>query len=420
MQRIGKYHVVRELGHGSSGMVYFARDPFAGRDVAIKVFPHGETGGLQGQQRSLFLNEAALVGKLSHPHIVQLLDAAVEEQLSYIVMDYVHGGTLAQHTASDNLLSLEKIVEIVFKISRALEYMHRNGVIHRDIKPANILISDASNLKVSDFGTAMFADVTRTALSNVGSPAYMSPEQLLDHQLTHQTDIYSLGVTFYHLLAGRLPFVGTSYASLIYQILNVDPPPLRTFRADLPDGFEEILGRALQKDASVRYQSWVEFGADLAVLVRDLHMPSDEFTDTRKFHTLRRLSFFREFREIETWETLRTAQWHRMSPGTVLIREGDPGDAIYVLVDGEASVSRAGKPLAVLGPGDCYGEMLYFSKNNGVRTTTIVATKPVHVLEIKGAALSSMSDACQAQFSNACMRLLIQRLAAANRLLSQG
>jgi serine/threonine protein kinase len=418
-QRIGKYELARELGRGSSGVVYVARDAFADRDVAIKVFQHGETGGLQGQQRSLFLNEAALLGKLAHPHIVQLLDVAVEDAFSYIVMEYVRGHTLAHHTTADNFLPLEKVVEVIFKVSRALEYMHRNGVIHRDIKPANILTTDALDIKISDFGIAMFADVTRTALSNVGSPGYMSPEQLLDQPLTHQTDIYSLGVAFYHLLTGHLPFAGSSYPSLFYQILNVEPPPLRTFRPDLPEGFEEIVSRAIQKDPNVRYQSWMEFGADLAVLVRDLRMSSEEFSDTRKFHIMRNLAFFRGFLEIETWEALRAARWHHVPAGTVLIREGDQGDAIFIMVDGEASVSRAGTHLATLGPGDCFGEMLYFSNNPSVRSTTIVATKPVNVIEIKAASLSAMSDACQAQFSKACMQFLIQRLSAANRLLSQ-
>jgi len=417
--RIGKYDVTRELGRGSSGIVYLARDDFAGRDVAIKLFAHGEAGALQGPQRSLFLNEGALVGKLTHPHIVQLLDVAVEDAFSYLVMEYVSGRTLAHHTTPDNFLPLDKVVEVIFKVSRALEYMHRNGVIHRDIKPANVLVTDAFDIKVSDFGIAMFADVTRTALSNVGSPAYMSPEQLLDQPLTHQTDIYSLGATFYHLLAGRPPFSASSYASLIYQVLNIDPPPLHTLRSDLPDGFEEIIGRAMQRDPGVRYQGWMEFGADLAVLVRDLRMSSSDFSETRKFHVLRSLAFFQNFREIETWETLRAANWLRMAPGTVLIREGEPGDAIYVLVEGEASVSRAGKPLATLNPGDCYGEMLYFLPGNSVRSTTIVAMAPVQVIEIKGQTLSAMSDACQAQFSKACMRLLIQRLTAANQLLSQ-
>jgi predicted Ser/Thr protein kinase len=417
--RVGKYDLGRELGRGTTGIVYLARDPFADRDVAVKVFPHGDTGGLEGQQRAVFLNEAALVGKLAHPHIVQLYDAAAEEAFSYLVMEYVHGRTLAYHAHAERLLPLEKVVEVIFKASRALEYMNRNGVIHRDIKLANMLITDNGDIKISDFGIAMFADPTRTTLSNAGSPAYMSPEQLEDGALTHQTDIYSLGVAFYQLLTGRLPFTASSYASLIYQIMNVDPPPLRTHRPDLPDGFQAILTRAMQKDTAVRYQSWMDFGADLAVLVRDLRMAGEEFTDTQKFHALRSLPFFYGFREIETWEVLRAARWNWMPAGTVLIREGDTGDALYILVEGEASVSRAQAQLATLGAGDCYGEMLYFSDNIAARSTTIVSTAPVRVIEIKAATLLAMSPACQAQFSNACMRLLINRLSAANRLLSR-
>lgn len=417
--RVGKYDLGRELGRGASGIVYLARDPFADRDVAIKVFPHGDNGGLEGQQRALFLNEAALVGKLAHPHIVQLYDAAAEEAFSYIVMEYVHGRTLAHHAHAERLLPLEKVMEVIFKASRALEYMNRNGVIHRDIKLANMLVTDADELKISDFGIAMFNDPTRTTLSNAGSPAYMSPEQLQDHTLTHQTDIYSLGVAFYHLLTGRLPFTASSYASLIYQIINVEPPPLRQHRPDLPDGFQEIVSRAMQKDTTVRYQSWLDFGADLAVLVRDLRMAGEELTDTRKFHALRNLPFFQGFREIEAWEVLSAARWHRMPAGAVLIREGAPGDALYVLVEGQAAVSRAGTPLATLGAGDCFGEMLYFSERISARSTTIVATKPVQVIEIKAETLKAMSAASQAQFSNACMRLLINRLSAANQLLSR-
>src|SRR5688572_11461395 len=199
-QRIGKYDVVKELGRGTAGVVYLARDAFAERDVAIKLFTQSGSAGLQGRYRSLFLNEAALVGKLSHPHIVQLLDVSVEESLSYIVMEYVDGETLAYHTTAEHFLSPGKVVEVIFKVSRALEYMHRHGVIHRDIKPANILVTEDFDVKVADFGIAVLADATRTNLVNVGSPAFMSPEQLQEQPLTHQTDIYSLGVVLYNLL----------------------------------------------------------------------------------------------------------------------------------------------------------------------------------------------------------------------------
>jgi len=321
--------VTRELGRGATATVYLARDPFAGREVAIKMFRHSgdDIELLAGKHRTTFLNEAALVGKLQHPHIVSLLDAAVERDYSYIVMEYVPGGTLTQYTSPDSLLPLEKVVEVVFKVSRALEYAHRHGVIHRDIKPANILVPPAFDVKLSDFGVAMLEGATHTDLRNVGSPAYMSPEQLTDQALTHQTDIYSLGVVMFQLLTGRLPFSGSSHASLMYQIVNHPAPALRAVRRDLPEAAEAIVARALQKDLAVRYQSWIDFGKDLTSLVRHLEAPREGLSDTRKFHTLKNLSFFRDFREVEIWEVLRSSSWQRLPEGTVLIEEGERGDS---------------------------------------------------------------------------------------------
>jgi len=413
--------VTGELGRGASATVYLARDPFAGREVAIKVFQHGgdDPELLAGKHRNTFLNEAALVGKLQHPHIVSLLDAAVERDYSYIVMEYVPGGTLTQYTTSDTLLPLEKVVEVVFKVSRALEYAHRHGVIHRDIKPANILVPPAFDVKLSDFGVAMLEGATHTDLRNVGSPAYMSPEQLSDLPLTHQTDIYSLGVVMFQLLTGRLPFSASSHASLMYQIVNHPPPALRAVRRDLPEAAEAIVARAMQKDLAVRYQSWIDFGKDLTSLVRHLEAPREGLSDTRKFHTLKNLSFFRDFREVEIWEVLRSSSWQRLPADTVLIEEGERGDSFYILVDGQVDVTRGGRHLNTLGPGDCFGEMLYFSGETSLRGTTIRSHSAVLILEVKAEALRAATDACQVQFNKAFMRILIDRLTAANQKLAE-
>jgi serine/threonine protein kinase len=412
--------VVRELGRGATASVYLARDPFAGRLVAIKMFRHAgaDTDLFSGKHRAAFLNEAALVGRLQHPHIVQMLDAAVEREYSYIVMELVEGGTLAQYASVENLLPLEKAVEVVFKASRALEFAHRHGVIHRDIKPANILVTPSFDVKLSDFGVAILEGVTHTDLRHAGSPAYMSPEQLSDQALTHQTDIYSLGVVMYQLLTGRLPFFGASHASLMYQIMNMEAPPLRKLRPDLPEAFEPIVARAMKKSLGERYQSWIDFGKDLAALVRNLDMPRDEgLSDTRKYNALRNLSFFRDFLEVEIWEVLRISSWERVPAGKVIIREGDRGDSFYVLVEGEVEVTRAGKELNRLVPGDCFGEMLYFADQTAVRSTTIRALKPLLVIEIKAASLSASSDTCQVRFNKSFMRILIERLTAANQKL---
>jgi len=417
---IGKYKLMGEIGRGATATVYLARDPFAERDVAMKIFPHAgdESDTLANKRRSVFLNEAALVGRLQHPHIVSLLDAAVEHDFSYIVMEYVPGGTLARYTSADSLLPLEKVVEVVFKASRALEYAHRQGVIHRDIKPANILLNEALEVKVSDFGVARLEDATHTELTNVGSPAYMSPEQLGDQPLSHQTDIYSLGVVMFQLLTGRLPFTGSSHASLMYQIINHAAPLLRTLRPEVPVAFEAIVARALQKDLRIRYQSWIELGKDLAGLVGNMAAPREVLSDTRKFHALRTLSIFRDFREVEIWEVLRISTLQHFPENTVIIQEGDRSESFYVLVEGSVDVSRAGHHLATLSRGECFGEMLYFMGDAGVRSTTVTAKTSILFIEVRADALMAASDACQLQFNRAFIRILIDRLAAANQKLA--
>ena len=236
-EHLGKYPIVREIGSGATSRVYLARDPFADREVAIKVFLFDENINPQTERmmHKAFLAEAALAGKLSHPHIVEILDAVVEPEHSYLVMEYVPGTTLEAHSDVTNLLPLSKVVEIIFKCIRALEYAFQHGVIHRDIKPGNILLSPSGDTKVSDFGASFQQrhGQETTQISGVGSPAYMSPEQIRMEDITHQTDIYSLGVVMYRLLTGRLPYEANTQAGLSYAILNTVPARPVTLRPDL-------------------------------------------------------------------------------------------------------------------------------------------------------------------------------------------
>jgi serine/threonine protein kinase len=266
-ESIGRYVLLRELARGSTATVYLARDPVAEREVAVKVFTHapGDPGLTRGTHRASFLNEAALVGRLHHPHIVALLDAGVEADYSYVVMEYVPGGALARHASTDNLLPLARVLESAFKISRALDYALQHGVLHRDIKPANVLLAEPFDVKLTDFGVARIATATHTEITGVGSPAYMSPEQLADQPLDHRTDIYSLGVLTYQLLTGRLPFHAPSVGELMRLIADQEAPRLRTLRPELPEVIEATVQRAMQKDAYLRYQSWAEFSTDLAI-----------------------------------------------------------------------------------------------------------------------------------------------------------
>ena len=423
-ETIGKYPVIREIGSGATSHVYLARDTFAERDVAIKVldFARGVDAESERLQHKAFLAEASLAGKLNHPHIIDIYDAVVEPSRSYLVMEYVAGSTLEKHAARERLLPMGKVVEIVFKCIRALEYAHQHGIIHRDIKPGNILLSADGETKLSDFGASFqqrLEDKT-TQIKGIGSPAYMSPEQLRLEPLNQQTDIYSLGVTMFRLLTGRLPYEAGSHVALTYAILNTPPPKPSTYRPDLPPLLDEIVLKAIEKDPAKRYKSWLDFGKDVTRAFMSLR-PEPEVTtsDSEKFGKLRDMPFFKTFGEVELWEVVRVGTWQTIEPGTVLMREGEPGDAFYLLLDGEVDVTLLGKPLAQLKPGACFGEMLYFADNVARRTSTITTRDKVLVVQIKFAALRIASDACQNCFHKAFMRVLVERLAKANRMLTQ-
>jgi serine/threonine protein kinase len=420
-QVIGKYPILRELGRGATSRVYLGRDPFASRNVAIKVI-HSDKGAdedVQRRFRKVFLNEASLAGRLIHPHIITIYDAVIADEYSYIVMEYVEGRTLEYYADTEPLLAVEKVVEIIFKCTLALDFAQRHGVIHCDIKPANILISERQEVKISDFGAALYHNAEHTHLQGVGSPAYMSPEQVQEMELTHQTDIFSLGVVTYHLLTGKLPLVASNKASMLYQVLNIEPAPPSTHRRDLVARLDEIVMRAMAKRPGDRYQSWTDFSRDLVSVYRVLEMPTGSISDGEKFNTIRSLSFFKDFRDVEVWETLRITSWQKLPGDSHIIREGDTGDAFYVITAGEVKVTKSGRLLNMLHPGDCFGEMLYFGDGEARRTTTITSTATVTVIEIKANALRQSSDALQKQFNKAFMRLLIDRLSLANERLAR-
>src|SRR3954467_8320822 len=290
-EHIGKYPVLREIGAGATSKVYLGRDPFAERDVAIKVFAFDTHAEAQQERMThkAFVTEASLAGTLNHPHIVDIFDAVVEPDFSYLVMEYVPGVTLEQHAEVDTRLPLGKVVEIIFKCVRALEYAFQHGVIHRDIKPGNIMLSQTGETKVGDFGASFQQrhGQETTQIAGVGSPAYMSPEQIRMETLTQQTDIYSLGVTMYRMLTGRLPYNASTHAGLTYAILNTPPPHISKLRPDLPELLGIIVMKAIAKELSERYPSWLELGKDLSQAFTTLRLAGESVSDSEKFTKIR-------------------------------------------------------------------------------------------------------------------------------------
>jgi len=424
MERIGKYEIGRKLGAGATATVYLGRDSFAKRDVAIKLInPEVLNDEKDGRiHRHLLLNEASLAGKLVHPHIVQMYDAVVDPQQSYIVMEYVEGGTLEPYCDANCLLPFERIVELVFKCTRALGYAHRMGVAHRDIKPANIMLTSAGGeIKISDFGAAIqTADTTRTQVVGVGSPAYMSPQQAREMTLDHQTDIWSLGVVMYQLLTGRLPFQAATNYAMIQQICNAEAPPPSTFRAGVPPALDAIVARALQKELGARYADWNEFSHDLAQAFRkrELTVQHSGFADSEKFETLRALPFFREFSDVEIWEVMRFSRWETVAPDSVVMKDGEAGDSFGFLCAGELRIAKAGHTLHQLAPGECFGEMAVISRSGHVRGADVIASQAAKVVTIPGTALRHASEGCRMHFYEAFLDVLANRLSRANISLS--
>ena len=411
-EKIGKYVIVKEVGRGSTGIVYLSHDPYYGRDVAIKVY-NLDAGGDEEKARiarKMFLSEAHMVGMLQHPHILPIYDAGEEGDYCYIVTEHVHGArTLAAYCKPDNLLRIDDVVEIVYKCARALHYAHSRGVIHRDIKPSNVMLTQESDVRIIDFGIALVADSDISRIEGIaGSPSYMSPEQVQSLELTHASDLYSLGAVMYELLTGSRPFKASNLAKLLHQIVYATPAPIHTLRAEIPEELEQVVVTALMKLPERRFKSGLDFAADLTRVHQKLREAYARIDQQEQFATLRRLRFFHEFSHAEIWEVMRASAWRDYAPGEEIVREGDIDDRFYILVDGECGVERNGNSVGRIETGDCFGETGYVS--GARRTATIRAATTVTVLKVSATLLEQVSAACQLRFYRMFLQTLIRRL----------
>jgi serine/threonine protein kinase len=264
---LGRYQIEKELGKGAMGMVYLGRDPKINRVVAIKTMSFSQEFDEDelADVKERFFREAETAGRLNHPNIVTIYDAGDEHDLAYIAMEFLKGYDLARHTKKDNLLPLPMLCNLMVQAAEALDYAHSYNVVHRDIKPANIMYDpDADAIKITDFGIARVTDSSKTKTGTVlGTPSYMSPEQLSGKRVDGRSDLFSLGVMLYQLLTGVLPFTGDSMATLMFKIANESHPDVLETKPDLPPYFKPVLDRALNKDADQRYQTGAELAHDL-------------------------------------------------------------------------------------------------------------------------------------------------------------
>jgi eukaryotic-like serine/threonine-protein kinase len=254
--------------------VYLGRDPHINRVVAVKAIPLAQEfeGEALAEARTRFFREAEMAGRLQHPGIVKVYDAGEDGAIAWIAMEYVNGRLLSDHSTSDVLLPAPHVLEIVARVADALDYAHGQDIVHRDIKPANVIFDPATlATKLTDFGIARLTNssATRTGIV-LGTPSFMAPEQLEGRTVNGRSDLFSLGVTLFQLLAGQLPFRADSMTGLMDKIANAPHPPLRTIRPDLPPCVGLIVDRALRKDPAQRFASAGEMARALRACARSV------------------------------------------------------------------------------------------------------------------------------------------------------
>jgi eukaryotic-like serine/threonine-protein kinase len=427
--QIGRYSVRAKLGEGATSEVFLARDEFRSRDVAIKRVRTGfGSDSRDGHfQQHFFAAEAALVGRLQHPNVVQIFDAVPDPAGPYLVMEYVQGQTLRRFCRADALLTLEQVVEVGFKCAMALGYVFRQGLIHRDVKPANILaVTDGdhvTDVKITDFGSVFAMDSERTQVYRVGSLAYMSPEQLDGDTLDCRADIYSLSAVLYHLIAGRPPFDATQQAAIMHQIYHAEPPPLQSLREGVSDALHGLIHRGLAKDREARHADWDQFAQALSALVANREVPRGQLQhvlDSERFNLLRTLEFFRGFGDVELWEVVHRARWQRLPYGHAIYRRGEEGGSFHIIAQGEVEVYRDGQRVAQLGAGTSVGEMAYLAPSPDLRvhSTDILVTEPATTISFTPAAMDLLGPSTRHLFDAAFIHVLVRRLHAAHEQLA--
>jgi serine/threonine protein kinase len=416
LKNAGRYEIRRELGRGSSGVVYLGWDPLIKRHVAVKISrPATE------EARKTFFLEAQSAGKLNHPNIMAIYDTNLHEEYCYLVMEYIDGELLSQYCNPNSLLPVHSVAEIIDSACKALDYAHNEGIVHKDIKPSNIMLDRVGAVKIADFSIAQITDVRpgkkddlsdtstggkKKSVYVVGTPSYMSPEQLHRRMVGRESDVFSLGCVLYELLTGVKAFSGDSLMSIAYKILHEDPPPVSSLNPQLPEVFDEIVKIALAKSPGNRYLTCSDMAWNLKAAVQKIKSDSTDASDF--FDFVHHVSFFNAFSKNQVRELVTASNIVRINKGKVIIQEGNTDDVFYILISGKVKIQKGGRSLALIGPGECFGEMAYLASQP--RSATVIAETNCTLMKMKVALLNKSSESVQLLFYQRFARTLANRL----------
>lgn len=408
-KRVGRYEIIGKLGQGSMGVVYRGRDPYIDRDVGVKIARPSAKVAVKGIERfrEKFFREAQSAGRLLHPNIVAVYDAGMHKDFCYITMEYVDGPSLRRYCRK-NLLPLSRVVEVMFMVSKGLDYAHKMDVLHRDIKPSNILLTKTGIVKIADFSIAQIKSEQTASKGIVGSPSYMSPEQVKEEPLDDRSDIFSLGSVLYELLTGRLAFPGDNYFSIVYKITQEEPVPVREIRPDVPEVLERIVQKAHTKDRAKRYQTCMDFAYDLRVALRGITGATrNEKVDDVIDYVLN-VPFFESFSKDQVNEVLDTGNIIKVPKGNVMVTEGEIDDSFFIILSGSAAVWKEDRIIARIGRGECFGEMSYLSGQ--VRAATVSADTDCILLKVSATLLDKSPESMQLPFLKNFAQAVMRRL----------
>lgn len=408
-----------QIGTGATGKVYLAHDTFTHREVAIKMIDQATLADPEFSEDRLnqFITEISLAGQLAHPHIVTILEASIADDCGYVAMEYIPGGNLVRYTSPGDLLPIADVLQLIFKCCGALDYAYRQGVIHRDIKPENLMLVSGTEVKIADFGSSIFYQSQITQKVVVGTPAYMSLEQISGHRLTHASDMYSLGVVAYQLLTGVLPFMAKTITELFEVIAHNVPQPPSKYRPEIPPSLDKIILRMIAKNAEERYASWAELALEIAGAGRfsTLQQP---IPDSEKFTMLRGKEEFSGFPDPYLWELIRKCAWRRIPARTAVVKEDEAGESMFILAAGSLKVTKNGRLLNVIKPGEHFGEMAYIQRGTP-RQATVETLSDSIIAEISFDGVDKLTHGCQLRLSKILLNAMTDRVVLSGNRISR-
>lgn len=419
---IDRYTIGQRIGSGTCGVVHHALDNLLGRAVAIKLSPIGEahvsTGKVPGAQRA-YQTEIIAAGRLTHPNIVTIHDAGQFEDLNYLVMESVEGKTLKEFGKGKTLLPVGEALRVISECCKALDYSHTQGILHRDIKPANIMLGSDGAVKLLDFGIAVGLNeggALKKQGPTLGTPNYMSPEQILGRELGPQSDFYSLATVLFELLTGRQLFKAKKVKDLFRTVVHQPAPRLTAIRPDLPRGLSDVIAKALAKKPQSRFRSGKEMGRALAPYVEGYRaVEKRPMAQQRLIKQLRKQAFFRPFSEVEIALLLERVKVRSYAQGETLVAKGEGDRRLLVVTDGVVVSSRNNRFNSLLVAGECLGETGFI---NGVgESRTHRALTSVSALEFTADSLAELPPKVHLHYYRHISDIMVTRLANGDDLM---